>query len=173
VRNTERMLARELGREADREEISRNWRSPCQDRRNPADEDAGAVPDEKVGKDKTPPISDYLVDGPIDHPEDELIKTRAGGHPHGAAQPERPGADGHHQSLRAGGGRVFTLRRSARSSASRANVSARSKPGEEAPAQADRAPAAPENLAARGPGCARRLRPRAPVRIRSKESMSH
>src|SRR6266699_2363948 len=51
VRNTERMLAKELGREAAR--------------------------DEKVGKDKDTPISDYLVDGRSVNPEDELIKNES------------------------------------------------------------------------------------------------
>lgn len=78
VRNTERMLSRELGREADREEISKELRVTI----SKIDEILQMKMrelslDDKVGKDKETPLSDYLVDGRSINPEDELIKNES------------------------------------------------------------------------------------------------
>jgi len=75
VRNTERMLARELGREADREELSKELRLTI----SKIDEILQVKMremslDDKVGREKDTPISDYLVDGRSINPENELIK---------------------------------------------------------------------------------------------------
>lgn len=76
VRNTERMLARELGREADREEISKELRVTIAKIDEILQIKMRELSlDEKVGKDKDTPISDYLVDGRSVNPEDELIKN--------------------------------------------------------------------------------------------------
>ncbi len=75
VRNTERMLSRELGREADREEISRELRVTIAKIDEILQIKMRELSlDDKVGKDKDTPISDYLVDGRSINPEDELIK---------------------------------------------------------------------------------------------------
>jgi len=80
VRNTERMLARELGREADREEISRELRVTIAKIDEILQMKMRELSlDEKVGKDKDTPISDYLVDGRSINPEDELIKNESQG----------------------------------------------------------------------------------------------
>ena len=76
VRNTERMLARQLGREADREEISKELRVTIAKIDEILQMKMRELSlDEKVGKDKDTPISDYLVDGRSVNPEDELIKN--------------------------------------------------------------------------------------------------
>ena len=76
VRNTERMLSRELGREADREEISRELRVTIAKIDEILQMKMRELSlDDKVGKDKDTPISDYLVDGRSINPEDELIKN--------------------------------------------------------------------------------------------------
>ena len=80
VRNTERMLSRELGREADREEISRELRVTIAKIDEILQMKMRELSlDEKVGKDKDTPISDYLVDGRSINPEDELIKSESQG----------------------------------------------------------------------------------------------
>jgi len=76
VRNTERMLSRELGREADREEISRELRVTIAKIDEILQMKMRELSlDDKVGKEKDTPISDYLVDGRSVNPEDELIKN--------------------------------------------------------------------------------------------------
>jgi RNA polymerase primary sigma factor len=76
VRNTERMLSRELGREADREEISKELRVTIAKIDEILQMKMRELSlDDKVGKDKDTPISDYLVDGRSVNPEDELIKN--------------------------------------------------------------------------------------------------
>jgi RNA polymerase primary sigma factor len=78
VRNTERMLSRELGREADREEISRELRVTIAKIDEILQMKMRELSlDDKVGKDKDTPISDYLVDGRSVNPEDELIKNES------------------------------------------------------------------------------------------------
>src|SRR2546425_13256206 len=78
VRNTERMLAKELGREADREEISKELRVTIAKIDEILQMKMRELSlDEKVGKDKDTPISDYLVDGRSVNPEDELIKNES------------------------------------------------------------------------------------------------
>jgi RNA polymerase primary sigma factor len=78
VRNTERQLSRELGREADREEISRELRVTIAKIDEILQMKMRELSlDDKVGKDKDTPISDYLVDGRSVNPEDELIKTES------------------------------------------------------------------------------------------------
>jgi RNA polymerase primary sigma factor len=75
VRNTGRMLSRELGREADREEISRELRVTIAKIDEILQMKMRELSlDDKVGRDKDTPISDYLVDGRSVNPEDELIK---------------------------------------------------------------------------------------------------
>jgi RNA polymerase primary sigma factor len=75
VRNTGRMLSRELGREADREEISRELRVTIAKIDEILQMKMRELSlDDKVGRDKDTPISDYLVDGRSINPEDELIK---------------------------------------------------------------------------------------------------
>ena len=75
VRNTERMLSRELGREADREEISKELRVTIAKIDEILQMKMREMSlDDKVGRDKDTPISDYLVDGRSINPEDELIK---------------------------------------------------------------------------------------------------
>jgi len=76
VRNTERMLSRELGREADREEISKELRVTIAKIDEILQVKMRELSlDDKVGRDKDTPISDYLVDGRSINPEDELIKN--------------------------------------------------------------------------------------------------
>ncbi len=75
VRNTERMLTRELGRAAQRDEISKELRVTI----SKIDEILQMRMrelslDDKVGRDKDTPISDYLVDGRSVNPESELIR---------------------------------------------------------------------------------------------------
>ncbi len=78
VRNTERMLAKELGREADREEISKELRVTIAKIDEILQMKMRELSlDDKVGKDKDTPISDYLVDGRSINPEDELIKNES------------------------------------------------------------------------------------------------
>jgi RNA polymerase primary sigma factor len=75
VRNTGRMLSRTLGREADREEISRELRVTIAKIDEILQMKMRELSlDDKVGRDKDTPISDYLVDGRSVNPEDELIK---------------------------------------------------------------------------------------------------
>jgi RNA polymerase primary sigma factor len=80
VRNTERMLTKELGREADREEISRELRVTIAKIDEILQMKMRELSlDDKVGKEKDTPISDYLVDGRSVNPEDELIKNESQG----------------------------------------------------------------------------------------------
>src|SRR5213594_59684 len=80
VRNTERMLSRELGREADREEISKELRVTIAKIDEILQVKMRELSlDDKVGRDKDTPISDYLVDGRSINPEDELIKNESQG----------------------------------------------------------------------------------------------
>ncbi len=75
VRNTGRMLSRELGREADREEISKELRVTIAKIDEILQMKMRELSlDDKVGREKDTPISDYLVDGQSINPEDELIK---------------------------------------------------------------------------------------------------
>jgi RNA polymerase primary sigma factor len=75
VRNTGRMLSKELGREADREEISKELRVTIAKIDEILQMKMRELSlDDKVGRDKDTPISDYLVDGRSVNPEDELIK---------------------------------------------------------------------------------------------------
>ena len=75
VRNTGRMLSRELGREADREEISKELRVTIAKIDEILQMKMRELSlDDKVGREKDTPISDYLVDGHSINPEDELIK---------------------------------------------------------------------------------------------------
>jgi len=76
VRNTERMLSRELGREADREEISKELRVTIAKIDEILQIKMREMSlDDKVGKEKDTPISDYLVDGRSTNPLEELIKN--------------------------------------------------------------------------------------------------
>jgi RNA polymerase primary sigma factor len=69
------MLSRELGREADREEISKELRVTIAKLDEILQMKMRELSlDDKVGRDKDTPISDYLVDGRSINPEDELIK---------------------------------------------------------------------------------------------------
>jgi len=78
VRNTERILAKELGREADREEISKELRVTIAKIDEILQMKMRELSlDDKVGRDKDTPISDYLVDGRSVNPEDELIKNES------------------------------------------------------------------------------------------------
>jgi RNA polymerase primary sigma factor len=75
VRNTGRMLSRVLGREADREEISRELRVTIAKIDEILQIKMRELSlDDKVGRNKDTPISDYLVDGRSVNPEDELIR---------------------------------------------------------------------------------------------------
>jgi RNA polymerase primary sigma factor len=75
VRNTERMLARELGREARRDEISKELRVTIAKIDEILQMRMRELSlDDKIGREKDTPISDYLVDGRSINPEDELIR---------------------------------------------------------------------------------------------------
>ena len=75
VRNTGRMLSRELGREADREEISKELRVTIAKIDEILQMKMRELSlDDKVGREKDTPISDYLVDGRSINPENELIR---------------------------------------------------------------------------------------------------
>jgi RNA polymerase primary sigma factor len=76
VRNTERMLSRELGREADREEISKELQVTIAKIDEILQMKMRELSlDDKVGREKDIPLSDYLVDGRSINPEAELIKN--------------------------------------------------------------------------------------------------
>ena len=78
VRNTGRMLSRALGREADREEISKELRVTIAKIDEILQMKMRELSlDDKVGRDKDTPISDYLVDINCSSPEDDLIKREA------------------------------------------------------------------------------------------------
>ncbi len=75
VRNTERMLSRELGREAGRDEISKELRVTIAKIDEILQMKMRELSlDDKIGREKDTPISDYLVDGRSINPEDELIR---------------------------------------------------------------------------------------------------
>jgi RNA polymerase primary sigma factor len=75
VRNTERMLARELGREARRDEISKELHVTIAKIDEILQMKMRELSlDDKIGREKDTPISDYLVDGRSINPEDELIR---------------------------------------------------------------------------------------------------
>ena len=78
IRETEASLSRELGRRPDRIEISSKLDSTI----SKIDEILmiklrEVSLDDKVGRDKTVPISDYLVDDTSVNPEEELLKTES------------------------------------------------------------------------------------------------
>ncbi len=78
IRETEARLSRELGRRPDRDEISRKLESTI----SKIDEILmiklrEISLDDKVGRDKSIPISDYLVDDASASPEDELLRTES------------------------------------------------------------------------------------------------
>jgi RNA polymerase primary sigma factor len=78
VRETERQLARELGRKPCREEISAHMESSVSKVDEILQVKMREVSlDEKVGEDRETPISDYLVDGSSVNPEAELIRTES------------------------------------------------------------------------------------------------
>jgi RNA polymerase primary sigma factor len=75
VRNTERMLARQLGREARRDEISKELHVTIAKIDEILQMKMRELSlDDKIGREKDTPISDYLVDGHSINPEDELIR---------------------------------------------------------------------------------------------------
>ena len=75
VRNTERMLARELGREVRRDEISKELRVTIAKIDEILQMKMRELSlEDKVGREKDTPISDYLVDGRSINPENELIR---------------------------------------------------------------------------------------------------
>src|SRR5437867_3298585 len=78
VRDTEQSLARSLGRKPEKDELSRELDASI----SKIDEILQIKLremsiDDKVGKDKDIPISDFLVDGQCVNPEDELLKTES------------------------------------------------------------------------------------------------
>jgi RNA polymerase primary sigma factor len=78
ITDTEKALRRELGRKPDREEISRRLDQSIRK----IDEVLQFSPkeislDDKIGKDKDTPISDYLVDGKKTNQEDDLINRES------------------------------------------------------------------------------------------------
>ncbi len=177
VRNTERMLARELGREADREEISKELRVTIAKIDEILQMKMRELSlDEKVGKDKDTPISDYLVDGRSINPEDELIKNES----QGVIRMALRSLSDQEQTViinRFGleGGRVFTLKEiGEKLGVSRERVRQIENQAKKRLRKLIARQQHPESLAARGA----RLRssgadPVPAVRIRSKESMSH
>jgi len=177
VRNTERMLARELGREADREEISKELRVTIAKIDEILQMKMRELSlDEKVGKDKDTPISDYLVDGRSINPEDELIKNES----QGVIRMALRSLSDQEQTViinRFGleGGRVFTLKEiGEKLGVSRERVRQIENQAKKRLRKLIARQQHPESLAARGA----RLRssgadPAPAVRIRSKESMSH
>jgi RNA polymerase primary sigma factor len=177
VRNTERMLARELGREADREEISKELRVTIAKIDEILQMKMRELSlDEKVGKDKDTPISDYLVDGRSINPEDELIKNES----QGVIRMALRNLSDQEQTViinRFGleGGRVFTLKEiGEKLGVSRERVRQIENQAKKRLRKLVARQQHPESLAARGA----RLRssgadPVPAVRMRSKESVSH
>jgi RNA polymerase primary sigma factor len=112
VRNTGRMLSKELGREADREEISKELRVTIAKIDEILQMKMREMSlDDKVGRDKDTPISDYLVDGRSINPEESLIKHEN----HGLIRLALRNLSDQEQTViinRFGleGGRVFTLK---------------------------------------------------------------
>jgi len=78
VRDTEQSLARSLGRKPEKDELSRELDASISKIDEILQIKLREVSiDDKVGKDKDIPISDYLVDGQCINPEDELLKTES------------------------------------------------------------------------------------------------
>jgi RNA polymerase primary sigma factor len=78
VRATERALAKELGRKPDREEISRELQSTIAKVDEILQIKLRELSlDDKVGKDKDTPISDYLVDRGSVNPEERLLQEES------------------------------------------------------------------------------------------------
>ncbi len=78
VRATERALVRELGRKPDREEISRELQSTIAKIDEILQIKLRELSlDDKIGRDKDTPISDYLVDEGSTNPEEELLKEES------------------------------------------------------------------------------------------------
>ena len=78
VRATEKALARELGRKPDREEISRELQSTIAKIDEILQIKLRELSlDDKIGRDKDTPISDYLVDQASVNPEEELLREES------------------------------------------------------------------------------------------------
>ena len=78
VRDTEQSLARSLGRRPDKDELSRELDSTISKIDEILQIKLREVSmDEKVGKEKDVPLSDYLVDDHSVNPEDELLKIES------------------------------------------------------------------------------------------------
>src|SRR3989454_5141874 len=78
VRATERALVRELGRRPDREEISRELQSTIAKIDEILQIKLRELSlDDKIGRDKDTPISDYLVDEGSTNPEEELLREES------------------------------------------------------------------------------------------------
>jgi RNA polymerase primary sigma factor len=78
IRDTEQSLARSLGRKPEKDELSRELDSSISKIDEILQIKLREVSiDEKVGKEKDIPISDYLVDNNGINPEDELLKTES------------------------------------------------------------------------------------------------
>src|SRR6266436_7883650 len=175
VRNTGRMLSRELGREADREEISKELRVTIAKIDEILQMKMRELSlDDKVGRDRDTPISDYLVDGRSVNPEDELIKHEN----QGLIRLALRSLSDQEQTViinRFGleGGRVFTLKEiGEKLGVSRERVRQIENQAKKRLRKLIARQQHPESLAARGA----RLRssgadPAPAVRIRSKESM--
>jgi len=78
VRDTEQSLARSLGRKPEKDELSRELDSSISKIDEILQIKLREISiDDKVGKDKDIPISDYLVDSQCVNPEAELLKTES------------------------------------------------------------------------------------------------
>ena len=78
LKDTEKVLRKELGRKPKKEEISEHLESSIFKIDEILKLTLKAISlDEKVGKDKDTPISDYLVDRDFSDPEEELIKRES------------------------------------------------------------------------------------------------
>jgi len=78
VRATERALVRSLGRRPDREEISRELQSTIAKIDEILQIKLRELSlDDKIGRDKDTPISDYLVDEGSTNPEEELLREES------------------------------------------------------------------------------------------------
>jgi RNA polymerase primary sigma factor len=78
VRATERALVKELGRNPDREEISRELQSTIAKIDEILQIKLRELSlDDKIGRDKDTPISDYLVDKGSANPEEELLREES------------------------------------------------------------------------------------------------
>jgi len=78
VRATEKALTRELGRKPDREEISRKLQSTIAKIDEILQIKLRELSlDDKIGRDKDTPISDYLVDPGSVNPEEELLREES------------------------------------------------------------------------------------------------